>query len=336
MTRPRLILPRLSAAALGGGALVALVAWLGARQIGAQVAGAAWTLPACLAIHAAQLWLSALAWRGLCGRPRPGPVAWWRIRWVREAVNAMLPVAQIGGNIAAVRLLAARGVGQARAAAATVLDVTVEAAAQAAFTLAGIAVLAAVSPDRRWVPWLAGGGAALCLGVAGFAAAQRFGLLRLVEAGAARLRRRLPRLDLRGLQAAFVERRRDLRALSAATSLHLLAWLLGVAETWIVLAAIGPLPGAAAAFCIESLGMAARSAGFVVPGALGVQEAGFVLVAGLFGVPPGTAVALSMVKRARELLVGVPGLLVWQGSEGVWRRRKEPAGVAPRSDTERR
>jgi hypothetical protein len=47
-----------------------------------------------------------------------------------------------------------------------------------------------------------------------------------------------------------------------------------------------------------------------------VQEAGFILVSGLFGISPDTAIALSMVKRARELLVGLPGLVAWQWSEG--------------------
>ncbi len=153
-------------------------------------------------------------------------------------------------------------------------------------------------------------------------AAQRLGLLRLIEAGAARLARHLPSLDLRGLHIMFTERGRDAAALARACALHLIAWLLGVGETALVLAAMGQLPSAAAVLCIESLGMAARSAGFAVPGALGVQEAGFVLVSGLFGVPADTALALSMVKRARELLVGASGLVAWQGSEGLWPWRR--------------
>ncbi len=320
------------AVALGSAALVGLVAWLGARGIGAQVWLAAWTIPCLVVLHAAQLGLSALAWRDLCGRPPPARRVWWRIRWIREAVNSMLPVAQLGGNVVGVRLLAADGGGQARAAAGTVLDLTVETAMQAVFILSGILALAAIDgSDRRWVPWVAGGTVALCAGVAGFVAAQRFGILKLVEAAAARLGRMLPGLDLRGLQAAFVERQGDAPALARAGGLHLLAWAIGVGETWLVLAAMGWRPGLAAALVIESLGMAARSAGFVVPGALGVQEAGLVLVCGLFGIPAETGVALSMVKRARELLVGAAGLLAWQGSEGLWRRPGEPAARAPRS-----
>jgi len=70
------------------------------------------------------------------------------------------------------------------------------------------------------------------------------------------------------------------------------------------------------AVVIESLGMAARSVGFAVPGALGIQEAGFVLASGLFGMPVDNAVTLSMIKRARELLICTAGLVMWQWAEG--------------------
>ena len=105
-------------------------------------------------------------------------------------------------------------------------------------------------------------------------------------------------------------------ALLAAGTLHLIAWLIGVVETWIALWAMGVPVGWEAALVIESLGMAARSAGFAVPGALGVQEVGFVVVCGLFGIEADQAIALSMVKRARELVVGVAGLVMWQWAEG--------------------
>jgi hypothetical protein len=70
------------------------------------------------------------------------------------------------------------------------------------------------------------------------------------------------------------------------------------------------------AVALESLGMAARGAGFAIPGSLGVQEAGFILVGSLTGVPAEQAVALSMVKRVRELIFGLAGLGAWQWEEG--------------------
>ena len=95
-------------------------------------------------------------------------------------------------------------------------------------------------------------------------------------------------------------------------ALHLLSWALGGAEVCIVLAALGHAVSPLAAVVIESLGMAARSAGFAVPGAVGVQEGGFVLACGLYGVPAEAALALSVLKRLRECLVGMPALMAWQ------------------------
>jgi hypothetical protein len=40
-----------------------------------------------------------------------------------------------------------------------------------------------------------------------------------------------------------------------------------------------------------------------------VQEGGYLLLAPLAGLPPDAALALSLAKRARELLLGAPGLL---------------------------
>ena len=60
---------------------------------------------------------------------------------------------------------------------------------------------------------------------------------------------------------------------------------------------------------MESLGQAIRGAAFAIPGALGVQEGGYLLLAPLVGLPPDAGLALSLAKRARELLLGLPGLL---------------------------
>ncbi len=317
--RTRLINTGIAVGGAGGIAATGLVAWFGAVAIGQDVLRASWAIPATIALHLVQQFISALAWRLLNGSPPPSLLAWFQIRWIRESVNSLLPVAQLGGNLAAIRLLAQRGLPVPRAAAGTILDVTVEALTQFLFTLLGVAVLAAVSSDHAWRPWLGGGLGLMGAGIAGFVLAQRAGLLRLIEALASRMSRFVPAVQadtLRGLHDDLMRLQRDRGGLLQATALHLLAWMLGAAETWLALLAMGQSRGALAALVIESLGMAARSAGFAVPGALGIQEGGFVLAAALFGIPPDSAIALSMVKRLRELAVGVPGLLAWQWTEG--------------------
>jgi putative membrane protein len=309
----------LIAIAVGGFVVIALVAFFGARTIGCEVLRAGWAVPFTVALLFLQLWLSAIAWRLLVGANRPRLGRWFRIRWIREAVNSMLPVAQLGGNLVGIRLLMHRGMRGPLAGAGTTLDLTIEASTQLLFTIGGFVVLATTYPDDNWMSWVQGGIITGLVGVGGFIVAQRAGLLRLVEGAAALLQRFFPELPVeivQGMHAELMRLQGRGRAIGKAVGLHLLAWLLGTGETWLALYAMGVPVGLAEAFVIESLGQAARSAGFAVPGALGVQEAGFILVCELYGIHPDTAIALSMVKRARELTVGLPGLLAWQWTEG--------------------
>jgi uncharacterized membrane protein YbhN (UPF0104 family) len=66
---------------------------------------------------------------------------------------------------------------------------------------------------------------------------------------------------------------------------------------------------------LESLIFTLRSVAFAIPSAIGVQEAAYALAAPLFGLPPESALALSLVKRAREIAIGIPTLLAWQANE---------------------
>ncbi len=303
----------------GGGALIALVAWFGGQAIGHEVLEAGWAIPATVVLHLVQLYLSAIAWRIAVGLRLPRMLVYFRLRWIREAVNSLLPVAQMGGNIVGIRMLAQRGVPAPVAAAGTTLDLTIEALTQFAWTMIGIATLAAISSDTSWRPWVVGGAVTMGLGLAGFVLAQRAGLMRLIEGLARQIQKVFPGISievLRGLHMELMRLQSNRRALAQAFAVHLTAWMLGTAEVWLVLTAMGVKLSLGEAVSIESLGMAARSAGFVVPGALGVQETGFILVCSLFQIPADTAIALSMVKRLRELGVGLPGLIAWQVSEG--------------------
>jgi hypothetical protein len=82
---------------------------------------------------------------------------------------------------------------------------------------------------------------------------------------------------------------------------------------------------------LEALGNAVRGAAFAVPGAIGVQEGGFILLGSLIGIAPDTALALSLVKRVRELTLGLPGLLTWQINvgRGLWSRVPPPTETPP-------
>jgi uncharacterized membrane protein YbhN (UPF0104 family) len=93
-------------------------------------------------------------------------------------------------------------------------------------------------------------------------------------------------------------------------------WLIGVAEVLIVLGCMGQPVTIGEALVIESLVQAVRGAAFTIPSALGVQEAGMILLCGIFGIPPDQALALSLIKRAADLVLGIPGLVALQILEG--------------------
>ena len=308
--------------AYGAGALVliAIVAYYGLGTISLAVLGAGWGLLGVMLVHVAQLSFLGAAWRALIpARPRPSVAAFFRLRWIREAVNNLLPVAQIGGEIVGTRLLARHAVPLGLAGATATVDLTVEMVTQILFTLAGLGLLLVGPHDGALSSWVVGGLAMALLAAAAFVAAQRFGLFKLIELGLVRLAERWPGLSLhgiKGLHDSVGTVHANRRGLLEGAACHGASWALGAVEVAVALAALGHPVGPREAFVIESLGAALRSAGFAVPGARGIQEAALILVCSPFGVPAETAVALSMVKRVREFAFGLPGLVAWQWSEG--------------------
>jgi putative membrane protein len=274
---------------------------------------ALWTLPLLIAVHLVQLLLSSIAWRELSAPSGPGASTWFRLRLIREGIDSLLPVAQIGGEVIGARLLTRRGINAAQAAASVVVDVSLEVLSQLLFLSMGVATLAITRDGNHLAEW----SATLVLAglMAGFLLlAQRFGALRLLEMLADRIAWQFP--DLAGLsltgmhKAAEIFYRRT-QTLLRATLLHLLSWSIGTVETSVVLYALGVPASLQQAMVVESLGMAARTTGFVIPGALAVQEGGFALAAMSVGLPASAGLSLSLVKRVREVLVGFAGL--WLG-----------------------
>lgn len=286
-----------------------MVAWEGAEGVGRLVWRGLPALPASLVVHAVQLCLSGLAWRCLL---LPAPPVWVviRVRWIREALNTAIPLGGLGGAVGSTRLLAREaGISMASATASLTGDLTIEAAAQAPFLIASLAAVAILAPGRVTAGRMALAILPVALGVIGFVLAQRAGLMRLVERAA----RRLGFGDaMAGLHEGLMALHARPAAVSRAFLLHILSWSLGGAEVFVILRAVGVGVGPGAAFAIEGLGMAARSLGFALPAGLAAQEAGFVLACSIFGIGPQEGLALSMVKRLREIAVAAIALVIWR------------------------
>jgi putative membrane protein len=263
---------------------------------------------------------SALAWQSLlprAGGPTLPTVV--RIRWIREAVNNLLPVAQIGGEVIGARLLRLRGVPLGVGAASVAVDLTAEMTSQIVFTLLGLTLLIPGLEDARLTWWLTVGMALATALVFTFVLAQRCGLFRLVEGALVRLGQKggwSSLGEIGGLHEAMQALYDSPARLAAAFGCHLVSWLLGGLEVMLALHLVGVSVDPRQGLIIESLGHAARAVGFAVPASLGVQEGGFVLICGLLGVNPQAAIELSLLKRVREVALGVPALVFWQVVEG--------------------
>jgi putative membrane protein len=116
----------------------------------------------------------------------------------------------------------------------------------------------------------------------------------------------------RAIKALYRRRGRILQCFIWQTA----GWLLGTGEIWLVLYFFGQPVSFAAALAIEALAQAVASAGFIVPGALGIQEGGFLLFGEAFGLTADTALALALARRVRDLLLFSPAVLIWQFGEG--------------------
>lgn len=311
----------------GLGVLAALVVAEGAADVVHATAEAGWGILAVAAIWVLPMLADTMSWgRLLAGRYAIPYAALLRIRWIGDAVRNLLPVTSVGGDLLRA-WLANRGYGVpgALAGASVVVDVTLAVLTQIMFTFMGLAVLVTLGTDGPLVNATLVGSAILGLALALFFVVQRAGLFgfsgRLVEtlasrAGWTRIVAQADALDVE-IRALYA-RRRDV---AGAAVWRLLAWLAGTLEVWAGLAVLGHPVSLAEAVMLESLVQAIRSAAFMVPGAYGVQEGALIVLGAVIGLPADVALALSLLKRARELAWGLPALAVWQVSalHRAWR-----------------
>ncbi len=323
----------IAAAVAGLAVIIGLVAGFGADAVLRSLLAIGWAgFAAVCLIHLALIAAMGLAWRLLV----PGAPAWVLIwgRLLRDAGSEVLPFSQLGGCVLGVRAVALAGVPAPVGAASTIVDLTLEFLAKLAYTALGLIWLVRLRPGSPAAMPIAIGLAAAALGAVGLVALQRRGFDFLGRSagilgrgwadraaeGAAALHRALGRIyRLRaGLWGGFL--------------LHLACWVGSAVEVWIALRLAGaPLPFGVV-IVIESLVYAVRSVAFAIPNAVGVQEGAYILIGGALGLTPEMALALSLLKRARDLAIGLPALGAWQAVEGgrLWRRARAQDAILAR------
>lgn len=254
-------------------------------------------------------WLAAAPGEGVDRLPL---FAWARM--VREAAADMLPFSQLGGIVLAARTLGGHAVATSKAYGAMVVDMTTEMAAQLVFTLFGLSLMASLLIGDDAVtslrPLILGGTGVMVAIILGFFLAQRW----VLDAMAGLAGRFVP-----GSAAMLGEIRAELEHIYThrlrvviAFVLNLAAWVGSGIGAWIVLRFMEVDISVWSVLSLESLIFTLRGVAFAIPGGLGVQEAAYALAGPLFGLPAETALALSLAKRARDVAIGLPTLIVWQ------------------------
>ena len=247
-------------------------------------------------------------------RARLGYLFW--VTTVRDAVDRLLPVASVGGGVVGIRLLRWRGLAVAPVGASVIVEMVLTLIIVYLFTAMGLFLLMERSATGQEYHRL----------LLAFLLSLPVPILTvlLLRYGSAfeRLQKFLrPLVGEMSEQAAALDQ--ELRAsirrgwrLGAAGILQLAALISGSFEIWFALRLFGHPVDWATALVLESMTQAVRHLAFVVPAGLGVQEAGLVLFGHALGISSELALAVSMAKRLREVLCGLPALLSWQWLEG--------------------
>ena len=321
----RLSIYTYAAGLVGLAVMIGLIVHEGFQTIMQTLAHSGWGLLWIIPFHALPLILDAESWWVLLRSRDPEgyatrPFLIW-IATVREAVSRLLPVASIGGEIVGIRLAMQRPLDGAAVTASVILEVLLTLINQYLFTAIGLVLLITTIRHTPVVGTLLWGLAVSLPVPIGLALLLRYGspFTYIAEFTERILGGHHWLASLLGNAANLDQEIRELyqrhSLLLAALGWQLAGMLVGSFETWLALELFGHPTTAWNAIILESLWLAIRHIAFFVPGALGVQETGLIVIGSLIGLPADAAIALSLAKRFREFAIGLPALASWQWIE---------------------
>jgi putative membrane protein len=304
--------------ALGAGLLAFLLSHTDIDEIHQRFADLGARSPLVLLPYLLIAWFDARGWR--CTFPpavaaRVPIGAFYLIRMAGEAVNSLTPTATVGGEPLKAHLLRRWDVSHADGLASIVIAKTTLTISQIAFILIGLSALFARLGRPLWgVLWLT------------LNALVAFGFMRMLV----RMQRREPVSAVWRFLKRFMPRARFLERLESgaraidqrlgefyrfergpfvrAILWHLSGWLTGVLEVSLMMALIGAPISLGDALLIEALAQPIRGVALFIPGGLGLQEAGGVVLCTWLGIPEPIGLSLWLLKRGREFVFDGVGL----------------------------
>lgn len=316
--------------ALGLGLFGWFIYRTGPAEILANLSRLGWWTPVVMLpyflVYILDTWGWCLAF-GSYAKIRPRYLTLFRVRWAGESINSIIPSAYVGGEALKVYLLHKRGFPALTAGTSVVASKTCQVLAQVLFI--GVGALAAL-PHLPARPGVRTGMMLITLGAFGLAGLifllQRRGMFSSLHAVCSRFSIRLKALEthrpkLRRLDdQIYAFYHRDRRRFFKATAAYFAGWLADTIEVYMVCHLLGlPLAWTEAA-AIEAFVSVAKGVGIFVPGALGVQESGVVMLFAIFGLPAPLAVTYAIIRRGRDLLYVLIGGTLLYSEEASFKR----------------
>jgi len=316
--------------------LTALIVWQGAGDILGLFMASGWPLLFVVLAWSPSVFLGTTAWRYLFkAKEEPKYRDLFMALWMGRAINTLLPVASIGGEVVKARMLIQWGYDKSASSASVVVDKTIQVLALIIWGVIGVGLLVNYSVDLLLAKYALIGFAVLGGAVALFLLAQQAGLFSRTT----HTLHKITGMDFfDGLKPGAgkidqaVKDCYSRRSRFWASLLWRMAMLvLQSAEVWVAALVLGHPITVMEAIFLKSLTSTISDIAFVVPNAYGLQEGAYVVFGAFIGLPAELALAMSLATRLRELIFDLPGLLIWQHAEGkhFFRRRKAADKAAP-------
>jgi putative membrane protein len=306
----------LALVAAGVALLAALVHRLGSSALMANLRLVGWGIVLIVAQEIFAIVANTLGWRAAFPAHSALPLRHLIApRIAGDAVNYVTPTATLGGELVRARLLHDRA---ARLDVATSIAIAKlsQTIAQLGFIAVGVIVAVAAIPlsGGLRLGLIATTAALSALGVAVWAAQRRGMFAPLVRLAArfdrhdrlADLGRRMQRLDA---EIARVHQARG-RPFVVSSGWFFVGWALGTVEIALMLWLLGVPVTPTRVLAIEALSAAIDATLFFVPGKLGTQEGGKVLIFAALGLDPALGLSIGVLRRIRELAWALIGLLI--------------------------
>ena len=301
--------------------MTGLIAWKGSTDIAFLLFESGWILLWVPVIWVPSILMNARCWQilftpGNCPTFRQAFLA----QWMGRAVNTLLPVASIGGEVVKARTLILWGINPAHASASAIVDKTIQALTTVVWGSAGTILLAYLALDNKLAFSILVGVSAIGTGIAGFVILQKAGMFGLIVKSAHKITQSDMFANLIQPAGDADQTVKDLYKLhdriAIATIWRLIALVSQTGEVWLAAYLLGYPIGIVEALLLKSLTSTLSDFAFIVPNSYGVQEGTFIVLGQLIGLAPDVSLAISLTIRIRELLIDVPGLALWQHNEG--------------------